>query len=354
LSINISTLLSAIITNSTNKLLNKLAYQIPLAIMMVAPAVLFLGVFFVPETPRWLVVRGRPEEGRRALKALRGGATSEIEQIEEFAAIVANHEYDVSQGKDKPKVLDLFRGVNLRRTVLTTCACCLHAASGSQFLISYGTYFYTMAKVANPFEMNIVVTVVGIGGVLCSLVCIRIFDRRNQILLGSSVGGIAQLIAGAVYTANPGTTQTGNIIIGMMGIYNFFYAFSIGPYAWTIAAEMCSQRLRSLTLGFATAINFALSYAITVSIPYIVNPAALNLGGKYCFVWFGSLTIVVIWAYFFLPESKDRTMEEMEEMFEKRLPARKFKGYVCSATLQAEQAAALAEKDAIVETTEQV
>jgi len=317
-------------------------------------------MFLIPESPRWLVLKGKLVEAKASLKSLRRTASDEVELAEELGAIVADHDHEVSLGQDKPKFMDLWRGVNLRRTVLTICACSLHAASGSQFLISYGTYFYTMAKVSNPFEMNIIVTVVGIGGVLCSLVCIRIFDRRNQIMLGSAVGGVAQLIAASVYTANPGTTSTGNVIIGMMGIYNFFYAFSIGPYAWTIAAEMCSQRLRSLSLGVATAVNFALSYAITVSIPYWVNPASIGIGGTFCYFWFGSLAIVVVWTYFFLPESKDRTMEELDELFEKRVPARQFKGFVCTGTLAAEEAAARkilenvgGEKEAGVVTTEE-
>jgi len=62
---------------------------------------------------------------------------------------------------------------------------------------------------------------------------------------------------------------------------------------------------------------------------YFINPASLGWGPRYGYIWFGSNVIVVIFTWFFLPETKDRTLEEIHEMFEAKLPARKFKSYVC-------------------------
>jgi len=189
-----------------------------------------------------------------------------------------------------------------------------------------------MAKVSDPFTMSIVVNIIGIFGVFLSLFSIRMVDRRTQIMVGTAFCGIAQLIAAAVYTASPGTVSSGQVLIAMSAIYNFFYCSTISPYCWTVGAELTSQRLRSYTIGVGSAINFLLAWVITFTAPYFINPSALNWGAKYGWIWFGSCLIMFIWMFFFLPETKDRTLEELDELFEAKIPARKFKSYVCVKT----------------------
>jgi hypothetical protein len=189
-----------------------------------------------------------------------------------------------------------------------------------------------MAHVRDPFTMSIAVNVVGIAGVVLSLYSIRLVGRRTQLMVGTSFCGLAQLISAAVYTANPGTVTSGLVLTAMSAIYNFFYCSTISPYAWTVGAELTTQRLRSYTIGLGSALNFLLAWAITFSAPYFINLANLNWGAKYGWIWFVSCFIMVAWMFFFLPETKDRTLEELDELFEARLPARKFKGYVCVKT----------------------
>lgn len=63
--------------------------------------------------------------------------------------------------------------------------------------------------------------------------------------------------------------------------------------------------------------------------PYFINPASLNWGPKYGYIWFPSCLIAAAFIYIYMPEIKDRTLEEITEMFEAKLPARKFEKYVC-------------------------
>ena len=105
---------------------------------MAMPAIMFVMVQFCPESPRWLVARGKDEEARKALQILRGSVYTDIEIAEEFAAMQAHHEEEHSIGKDKPSFMELFKGTDRRRTILSLCAVSMHAGSGSQFLINYG------------------------------------------------------------------------------------------------------------------------------------------------------------------------------------------------------------------------
>jgi Sugar (and other) transporter len=130
--------LSSIITNYTKNLHSRLCYQIPLIVLITVPAITFLLVFITPESPRWLIGRGRDEQARKSLRRLRGSAYTDIEVAEEFAAMQAHHEADFNSGKAKPRFMDLWKGTDRRRTVLSLCVVAVHAGSGSQFLINYG------------------------------------------------------------------------------------------------------------------------------------------------------------------------------------------------------------------------
>lgn len=81
--------------------------------------------------------------------------------------------------------------------------------------------------------------------------------------------------------------------------------------------------------GIASALNFMLTWLGTFTAPFFINPAALGWNAQYGYIWFVSNVIMVVFTWFLLPETKDRTLEEIHEMFEARLPARAFKGYVC-------------------------
>jgi SP family sugar:H+ symporter-like MFS transporter len=131
----------------------------------------------------------------------------------------------------------------------------------------------------------------------------------------------------------------------------------VAAYAWLSGGEIPSQRLRSYTFGIASAVGFLGAWLATFTAPYFINPESLNWGPEYgmflplhtsclpypfpsianlfCqgWIWAPSCFITVIWVYFYLPEIKNRTLEEIDEMFEARLPARKFRKYVCTGNL---------------------
>lgn len=136
----------------------------------------------------------------------------------------------------------------------------------------------------------------------------------------------------------------------MSVIYICGYNGMVATYAWLAGGEIPSQRLRSHTFGLAAAVGFAGAWLATFTAPYFINPDALNWGPEYgtstvvpshslppvvrltChagWIWGPSCMITVVWIYFYLPEIKNRTLEEIDEMFEANLSARQFRKYVC-------------------------
>jgi hypothetical protein len=111
--VTIGSIVGAAVTNVTSKSLDKSSYQIPLGIQFIVPAVLAAGLFFVPESPRYLVNKGKLDEGRKALEVLRSDALNEeqfeLEWVEMVKGIEEERKLAGSVGP-----LDMFRGRFLR------------------------------------------------------------------------------------------------------------------------------------------------------------------------------------------------------------------------------------------------
>lgn len=118
LAITIGLLLAAIVDNATKDRYDSGSYRIPVAVQFAWAIILFVGCIFLPETPRWFIKKGRPENAAKSLSKLRRLPLDHPSLVEELAEITANHEYELSLGK--ATYLDCFKG-NLGKRLLTGC-----------------------------------------------------------------------------------------------------------------------------------------------------------------------------------------------------------------------------------------
>ncbi|KAJ4351420.1 uncharacterized protein N0V89_006762 [Didymosphaeria variabile] len=324
---SIGTLIGTVVDNSTHSLAGKTSYLIPLGIIYIIPVFMSVGLFFIPESPRWLVLVERHDQAKKSLMWMRPNKDAVQEELDDIhAAILAEKEVASSAS-----FIDIIKNpVDRRRTLLAIAAVSIQAASGAMFMIAYGTYFFEMAHVGNAFQNSCILTAVGVFVIIVnSCVISKIGRRRVFLMIGMTICGISQFIVAAVYHVSPGTVSTGKVIVAMSVIYICGYNGMVATYAWLAGGEIPSQRLRSYTFGLAAAVGFAGAWLATFTAPYFINPDALNWGPEYGWIWGPSCLITVVWIFFFLPEIKNRTLEEVDEMFEARLPARKFRQYVC-------------------------
>ncbi|KAI8625282.1 MFS transporter [Xylariaceae sp. FL1651] len=325
--LSLGSIVGASVDYGTHEIESRRAYQIPLAIFFVAPTIQSIALFFFPESPRWLTVQGREAEAETALRRLRNSKIKDTELLAEFNEIKLSTREQVEQNK-KALFLEMWRGTNLRRTLLSIAVVCFHAANGSSWVNIYTTYYLKIAGVSNPFGFSILITALGLLGAITSSFFVRSIDRRTIMITGISACGLAQLAQAIAWTVDPGSAATGRVVVAFIGLFTFFYV-AYAPYAWLLGGEYPNSALRGYCFGFATALNFFGNFLGTLTAPYFINPASLGWGPKYGYIWFGSNFIVAVFAYLFLPETRDRTLEEIHEMFENKVPARKFKTYVC-------------------------
>jgi len=115
---SVGTLIGTIVDNFTSKIMSNASYMIPLGLIFVGPTIQAVGIAFIPESPRWLLGHGKVQKARKALNWLR----PDKERIESELAemqLALEEEQSVAQGA---AILDMFRGTDLRRTMLSVGA----------------------------------------------------------------------------------------------------------------------------------------------------------------------------------------------------------------------------------------
>ncbi|KAL6790800.1 general substrate transporter [Trichoderma sp. SZMC 28012] len=312
------------VTAGTSKLENHWAYKIPFLLQWFWILVILPGMAFIPESPWWLVRKNRLEDAEKSLRRL---ASPKVNVQATLAFIVETDrlEQELEAGST---YWDCFKGDNWRRTEISMGVYCTQVLSGI-YLINYGTFFFQQAGLPTDraFDMSVGFLAVGFVGTLVSWGLMLKFGRRTLFVSGLAWLVVLQFVIG-ILDCIPGR-PSGAIWAesSLMLIWNFFYDISIGPVCFVLLGECSATRVRSKTIAAATAAQGLLGIVMTVAIPYMINPEQANLQGKLGFFFGGLALICLIWSYFRVPETMGRTFEELDLLFDKKVPARQFKGY---------------------------
>ncbi|KAI9047014.1 hypothetical protein LZ554_009088 [Drepanopeziza brunnea f. sp. 'monogermtubi'] len=297
------------------------AYRIPIALQWMFPTPLAILIFFAPESPWWLVRKGRLEEAAHSVERL--GRRSTTKASETVAMMRRVIEMELSE--KTPGYLELFKGVDLYRTAIV---CGVYAAQNltGNLIANQAVYFFEQAGVSTDtaFALGLITSALQMIFVMLSWILTTYFGRRSIYLWGSA-GNTILLIALGVAASVGGNPDAASLAQASLGlIVSVLFTLGPAPASWVIIGETSAIRLRPLTTGVGRAAYYIVEIPCIFLASYMLNPTGGNLGGKCGYVWGATGFLCLLTAYFFLPEMKGRSYREIDILFRRKVPARKW------------------------------
>ena len=317
-------------------------YRIPFALQWFWPLLLIPTILFAPESPYHLVRHNKFDEAEKSVRRLQT-PDGPIDPKKTLATIVYtnNLEEQLSVGTS---YWDCFKGFERRRTEIAcvvfggqlVCGLCFAYAS---------TYFFQQVGIStdNAYSLGVGANALALFACFCNwFLLMPYFGRRTVYVWGMAAMAIELCVIGILQPWNgsdrPGIGWTQAVLTL---VWTFTFQLSAGQLGWALPAEIGSTRLRQKTVCLARSFNNICGLVGGTLENFFMNPEAWNLQGSYSpyphpnpdaknsigytgFVWGGCAWIVFVWAYFRLPETKDRTFHELDILFAKQVPARKF------------------------------
>ncbi|EGV61718.1 hypothetical protein PSN45_000409 [Yamadazyma tenuis] len=315
--ITIGLLLAGCVIQGTHNRNDSGSYRIPIAIQFLWALILGIGMFFLPETPRFFISKSRDDEAKESLKILRKLPIDHPDLVEEFEDMKAAFEFERTLGGGG--WLDVFSNKNkqLKRLITGTSIQAFQQLTGVNFIFYFGTTFFKSSGIGNEFLISLATNIVNVGMTIPGVILIEVIGRRKLLLGGSVVMSVSQLII-AIVGVTSQTKSSNNVLVAFTCIFIGAFASSWGPTCWALIGEMFPLTTRAKSVAISTASNWLWNWAIAYATPYMVDsgPGNANLGSKVFFIWGGFNLIGMAFTYLMVYETKGLTLEQVDELYE--------------------------------------
>jgi SP family galactose:H+ symporter-like MFS transporter len=278
-----------------------------LGLAVIPGLILGIGMLFMPETPRWLIQHGRLIDARAVLTRIRGTSNvcSEFDQIHSA----------ISQSSESGRWSDLWAPAVRPALIVGIGLAIFQQVTGINTVIYYAPTIIQSAGI--PSASGAILATVGIGvvNVVMTIVSMWLIDRvgRRPLLLIGIAGMIVSLgVLGLMFAIYHGLAWLAVVCL-MADVASF--AISLGPIFWLLISEIYPSKIRGLAEGTAASANWAAN--LLVSLTFLTLLSAL--GPSRTFWLYGLLGIGSwIFSYYLVPETKGRTLEEIELFWHSR------------------------------------
>ncbi|MCD6201530.1 MAG: sugar porter family MFS transporter [Bacteroidales bacterium] len=297
--------------------------------------ILLIGILFLPETPRWLISKGREEEGRRILKR--------IEEPEIVENSIQQIKDEIEKDKERPNFREVFRPWLRNALIIAVGIMFIQQFVGINTVIYYSPKIFMIAGFEGAragIWGSVSVGVVNVLFTILSLFLIDKLGRRKLYFIGLSGIIISLFALGLVFALHTQLGDTGKwLAIVFVWIYIAFFAISLGPLGWLIISEVFPLRIRGIGTSIGSLSNwffnglvaftfFKIIRLFTVHGTGIITQEKLYDAATNSFVtkavdngnpagafWFYAAIgiLAIIWGYFYLPETKGVSLEKIEE-----------------------------------------
>lgn len=331
--INFGILSSFLIQYGCSFINSNAAWRVPIGIQMVPTIALFCVMWILPESPRWLLLKGRNLDALQVLARVHANGDQDDDYVRaEFIEIKQKFEWE--QTVKKPSYFDLlFSKKYARRTYIGIGAQFWQQAVGINSILYYAPFLFQQAGVGSS-EASLLANV--IEGVILNVVTwpnmyyLDTWGRRKPMILGAIGMGISMLLIGVILKAegDPSYSQTshkvnfdftsnpaaGKAVIAFLYLYVASFAISWATPAWVVPAEIFPMITRGRANSMTTAMNWFVNFWFALYIPTALNKISWAL----YIVFAGISFLAALSTYLFQPETANRSLEEMDAMFDRR------------------------------------
>ncbi|KAK1706251.1 quinate permease [Colletotrichum lupini] len=303
---------------------NNKAWQLALGIQLIPGFFLFTLIWFVVETPRALISKGKQERGLKNLCKLRGLPAEHPYVHQEYLEILAQSEAEQSQAKGHGYVVvvkDIVTNAsNRRRLFLAVMLFLFHKLTGTDSLNYFAPQIFAMIGVPKGSSSLSTTGVYGVVKLATTIIYVTVIvdrvGRRLPLMIGATIQATAMLYIGLFLRfsdVQPGSGTTPGGIVGIIMIYLYAFGWSFGhsvaPYV--VAAEIFPARVRSVCMSCCLFTNWIVNYGITSATPHMLSTMKYGT-----FLFFSIMTYIgAIFVFFCLPELKGRSIESMDDLF---------------------------------------
>ena len=277
----------------------------------IVPAVLFAGLLFpIPESPRWLIERRREDEAKATLDKVGGPVFAAAE----FAGIKA------ALSLEKGTWGELF-SPQLRMPLLIGIALAvLQQVTGINVFMYFGATIFKNLSASTGVDAGLLQQVIINGtGVLFTVIAIATVDhwgRRPLMLLGTAGMGLSLLAMGVMAQTLTDPAAASGWMLLFIVVYIAAFGLSVGPVTWVILSEIFPTAVRGRALGLATFFLWTADYIVTQTFPMMDAKDSWfvrhfnHAFPFYSYAAFCVVLVLVVWR--FVPETKGRSLEEIE------------------------------------------
>jgi sugar porter (SP) family MFS transporter len=293
-----------------NKDIASAAWRLMLGSALVPSVLFFVLLFLIPETPRWLVKAGRDEEAKDVLNKI--GSASHFDEIKQTLAV--SHRHGAYRDLLTPGLFAaLMLGIGLAM---------LQQLCGINNVTTYIQVVFEKARIelTDGLFKGMFVGLVFFVFTFVAIGTVDKLGRRKLMLFGTGMMAVILFVLAWAFRlikqqelAHQNTASTGMLVFILILAYIATFAFTLGPVTWVLLSEIYPNFIREKALSIASCALWTACFLVV-----LVTPALLNLSPVFNFVLFGALNVIgFLFILKWLPETKGRSLEGMEDLWKK-------------------------------------
>ena len=273
----------------------------------ILPSVLFFtGLFFIPESPRWLYKAGRKEDSLKVLTMIGGESLARVE-LTEIAGSLDNNPESVSEN-------ELFKPAYRKVMLVGFLLAVLVQISGINTVIDYAPKILLAAGVEIKSAL-LQTSLIGLINFIFTFVAILFIDkagRRSLYLIGSMGMAVTLVLLAVTFFLK----MEGIFTLICILLFIMFFSSCIGPVFWTLVSEIYPNRIRSKSLAFASFTQWIFNFLVVLLFPHFLA----SVGGTVTFLFLALMSFLQwLFTYLYVPETKGKSLEEIERLWTRNL-----------------------------------